>query len=377
MLWLGRRTTIGPTGERSVRLPNVEYRVDHLSVSTVVPTFNRASLLPRALESVVSQCEAGDQVVVVDDGSTDDTEFVVRSFEPAVEYIRTTNGGAGAARNVGIRAARCDLVAFLDADDEWMPGKLAQQRAVLMEFADALFVFSDFAGTTPSGAIHHQKVLGWRHDSHPWAAAVLGAGVSSRSLSRFGETVPAFTVHVGRLYEDLIRHWSVFAGTIVVRRLAAGDALRFPEDVRLYEDLECFARLAGRGLAAYMDCETAWQHYHPGPRLTNADALTRADTALTVIGRVWGRDDVYLASHGREFDEVMDLHRCRKTRALLGLGRPADARRELERCRRAPVGLSMLSRLPAPLLRVLMVTRARLRWLRWRIGRRRVSAQSG
>ena len=68
--------------------------------------------------------------IVVDDGSTDETEAVARSFGAQVRYLRTPHLGARAARNDGVRAASCDLVAFLDSDDEWLPRKMALQRAV-------------------------------------------------------------------------------------------------------------------------------------------------------------------------------------------------------------------------------------------------------
>jgi glycosyltransferase involved in cell wall biosynthesis len=103
----------------------------HLSVSCVIPTYNRVSLLDRALRSAVPQCEPGDEIIVVDDGSTDDTEKLVGACDGPVRYVRIPHAGAGSARNAGVQAAQGDLIAFLDSDDEWIPGKLSWQRAVL------------------------------------------------------------------------------------------------------------------------------------------------------------------------------------------------------------------------------------------------------
>ena len=180
-------------------------------------------------------------------------------------------------------------------------------------------------------------------------------------------SAPAVTLYVGSLYEDLIRNWCVGTCTIVVRRREAGDALRFPEDIRLYEDVECWARLARRGAAGYLDCETAWQHFHPTPRLSNADALTCADAALTVIARVWGLDEAYLECHEDEFHDIVNLHRSRKARALLGMGRTEEAQRELAECRRVSLGLRILMSRPAAPLRLAIVTRRRVRGLWWSI----------
>jgi glycosyltransferase involved in cell wall biosynthesis len=308
----------------------------HLSVSTVVPTYNRAPLLELAVRSALPQCEPGDEIIVVDDGSTDDTEAVATSFGPPVVYLRTPHLGAGAARNAGVRAASGDLVALLDSDDEWMPGKLAAQRAIMAGFPDVLFVFSDFGMITPTGRRRHHGLLSWSEAAlRPWGA-ILGDGIPSGEIPGLPPDAPSFGLHVGHLYEAFIWTWCVFTGTVIVRREEAGDALFFPEDVPTYEDLECYARLARRGIAGYMDCETAWHRYHAGAQLTDADKGTNAETALTIIGRVWGADAEYLMRHRNEYEVVMDAHRSRKVRYLLGRGRSWEARKELAQFFYAP-----------------------------------------
>lgn len=98
-------------------------------VTVLIPTYNRAQLLPRTLDSVLAQTFADFEVLIVDDGSTDDTTAVVaRCADKRVKYLRQQmNAGVGAARNRGLREARGEFVAFLDSDDEWMPENLARQ----------------------------------------------------------------------------------------------------------------------------------------------------------------------------------------------------------------------------------------------------------
>jgi glycosyltransferase involved in cell wall biosynthesis len=111
------------------------------SVSAVITTFNYAAFIREALESVLSQTRLADEVVVIDDGSTDDTASIVREYgSRGVRYFRQENAGAGAARNRGIRETTGDLIAFLDADDIWLPDKLAAQVAFLEERPDAVAV---------------------------------------------------------------------------------------------------------------------------------------------------------------------------------------------------------------------------------------------
>jgi glycosyltransferase involved in cell wall biosynthesis len=106
------------------------------TVSVVLPTYNRAHVLPRAIQSVLAQTYADFELIVVDDGSADDTPSVMAGYDdPRVRYVRyEPNQGANHARNVGVREARAPFVAFQDSDDDWFPEKLAKNMAT---FADA------------------------------------------------------------------------------------------------------------------------------------------------------------------------------------------------------------------------------------------------
>jgi len=104
-----------------------------MRISVVVPTFNRAHTLPRALDSILCQCQPATEVIVVDDGSQDDTGDLIRRRYPQVHYLRQPHGGVSSARNRGIDAADGDWIAFLDSDDAWLPDKLAAQRTALGE----------------------------------------------------------------------------------------------------------------------------------------------------------------------------------------------------------------------------------------------------
>ena len=114
-------------------------------LSVVIPTWNRARLVCEAVESALAQRPGGVEVIVVDDGSTDGTpEVLARRFGAAVRVVvMPRRGGPGAARNAGVREARGDLLAFLDSDDLWLPGKLDAELGVLERFPDAEVVVSD------------------------------------------------------------------------------------------------------------------------------------------------------------------------------------------------------------------------------------------
>src|SRR4030095_4422896 len=96
------------------------------SISVVIPTFNRAGVVKRALESALRQSLPPAQIIVIDDGSTDDTREVLGGYGDTIEYVRQENAGASVARNRGIALARHPWIAFLDSDDYWLPDHLAR-----------------------------------------------------------------------------------------------------------------------------------------------------------------------------------------------------------------------------------------------------------
>ncbi|MGZ8952333.1 MAG: glycosyltransferase family 2 protein [Methylobacter sp.] len=102
-----------------------------MKISVVIPSYNRRERLKRALLSVYSQTSLPAEIVVIDDGSTDGTEAMLRREFPEVNYYYQENLGVSAARNLGIKQATGDWLAFLDSDDEWLPEKLATQKAAL------------------------------------------------------------------------------------------------------------------------------------------------------------------------------------------------------------------------------------------------------
>src|SRR5262245_61752725 len=97
------------------------------AVSVAIPAYNAARYLAEAIDSVLAQTFTDLEIVVVDDGSTDDTPEVLQQYKPPVRWIRQLNLGLSGARNRGVLESRAPLVAFLDADDVWVPTKLEQQ----------------------------------------------------------------------------------------------------------------------------------------------------------------------------------------------------------------------------------------------------------
>ncbi len=115
------------------------------TVAVIVPTYNRASVICEAVDSLLAQVAAPEEIIVVDDGSTDGTTDVLARYGEAIRVIRQENGGAAAARNTGAMAARADWLTFLDSDDVWLPGRMT-------------FLRDDLAGAAPDIVAHVANV---------------------------------------------------------------------------------------------------------------------------------------------------------------------------------------------------------------------------
>jgi glycosyltransferase involved in cell wall biosynthesis len=211
-------------------------------VSVVIPAFNAAAFLAEALDSVLAQTCQPLEVIVVDDGSEDQTPQVAAAFASKVTYIRKERGGPASARNAGIRAARGEWIAFLDADDIWMPGFLekllgypAQTDADLV-FCDALITRN---GPVEGGTCFERCGLKRR----------LGTAARNGVL-----------LHSLELLIEL-DHF-IFTGAFLVRRDALTQIGLYDEALYCAEDIDLLMRLSVRFRFAVVDQPLVLRRLH-------------------------------------------------------------------------------------------------------------------
>ena len=108
-------------------------------IAVIIPTYNRISFLERAINSVLDQSCSVNQIIVIDDGSTDDTKKVIKTKYPQVTYIHQKNQGVSVARNRGIIETDCEWICFLDSDDTWHKNKIQKQKQKIKENSEMLF----------------------------------------------------------------------------------------------------------------------------------------------------------------------------------------------------------------------------------------------
>lgn len=170
-------------------------------VSVVIPLYNKAPHIARALTSVLKQTFQDFEVIVVDDGSTDDGAEIVRRFEdPRIRLIQQENRGVSAARNRGIEEARAELIAFLDADDEWLPDFLSTIIRMYNKFPDGgAYATSYF--TTYGHALLSPKI--YKIPPSPWEGAIPNFFISASE----GEIITSSSVVIPR---DVFNYLGLF-----------------------------------------------------------------------------------------------------------------------------------------------------------------------
>ncbi len=191
-------------------------------VSVIIPIYNGAATIEHALRSVFEQTFTDFEIVVVDDGSTDDTPSLLAKFEDRITIVRQRNKGLPGARNAGVAASRGELLALIDHDDQWLPRKLELTVAALVENPNVALVYS------------HMIVVN-------------EAGEKSR-----GSPIGHDTAHPPTMDDMLTRIWPITPSTVVMRRDAFDRAGGFCESLISAEDIHFCLLMREQGDFIYL-----------------------------------------------------------------------------------------------------------------------------
>jgi glycosyltransferase involved in cell wall biosynthesis len=226
---------------------------DTPAVSAVVTTYNYARFLPDALDSVLAQSHRNLEIVVIDDGSTDDTAAVVQRYaDCGVRYVSRSHGGAGRARNTGLEVTSAPLVAFLDADDAWLPDRVAV------------------------GVAHLAR--------HPELALVAAHAFACDEQLRPTAVVPASTREKGRMLEQLLVDNVVLNPSSVLVRRAAIEAAGGFSEIAFGEDWDTWIEIAKRFPLGFIDRPVALVRRHSGS-VSPTRGRVRVDVNRAIVER--------------------------------------------------------------------------------------------
>ena len=228
------------------------------TVSAIIPAYNQGHYLGKAIQSVLDQTFADFEIIVVDDGSTDDTRAVARSFaDPRVRYVYQQNAGLSAARNTGIRYAEGSFLTFLDSDDLFLPEKLA-------------ILLAKFAAEPELGFCAGQAILIDENDH--------------RIGEIFDKRLPADSV-------QLLLGNPLHVGSVMVRREWQERVGFFDETLRSYEDWDMWLRLALAGCRmGWVDKPVSLYRFHSNQMTGNGQQMTTATFA--VLEKLFARTDL-------------------------------------------------------------------------------------
>ena len=199
-----------------------------MKISALIPTYNNAAFIEEAIDSIRRQSHPVDEIIVIDDGSTDNTEALIATLTTAsrddLTYVKQDNQGPSAARNHGIEIASGDWIAFLDADDRWPQDKIALQIAALKREPSLQLIAGDMAETDQQGNVRVESVLA-KHQLLEQFQSLAGRPLNN-----------ALTALVEKNF--------IPTGTVLVKRAALKQAGGFNPDIRFGEDLELWAKIA-------------------------------------------------------------------------------------------------------------------------------------
>jgi glycosyltransferase involved in cell wall biosynthesis len=222
---------------KPLKLPPSLTQVAHAPlVSVIIPTYNCAPYLSEAIDSVLLQAGVNMEVIVVDDGSTDNTKEVVETYGHHITYISQDHRrGAAAARNVGLQHASGEWIAFQDADDIWLPEKLSTQLAALQRYPDARLVCSDVL------AFCDREVV---RDS-------LCSQMLKEWCQRNTTEIP--DLYYGDVYRELMFRNCVCTITVVAHRNLINEVGMFDETLKIGEDYDLWLKLTRNHPVVYID----------------------------------------------------------------------------------------------------------------------------
>jgi glycosyltransferase involved in cell wall biosynthesis len=287
-------------------------------VSVIIPTYNRASLISDAVQSVLGQSHRNVEIIVVDDGSTDNTRSVVDSFKGAVRYIISDHGGPAHARNAGMKAATGKYIAFLDSDDIYRSDKLVLQLSFMEGHPEIGMVYTEFSAATGTGLFeeYHLRTFHGVYDRRGWSYEDI---FPNREEFVYGDMKPVSS-YTGDIFRYVLLDPLVPSPTIMFRREILSKVGYQNEAYHFAEEYEFIVRICKYFRVAFLDVPTYVYRYHEGQMskatqpLTREKKLTEVEIQKVILQAVldWGLGDkAYYAENNDWLDpRIAELYHC-------------------------------------------------------------------
>jgi len=329
-------------------------------VSIVIPTYNCGRYVEEAVDSVLGQTYRNMEIIVVNDGSTDDTESRLEKYKDRIRIVSQANRGLSGARNVGIGLSTGEYVAFLDSDDRWLPGKLERQLACFQELEGIDMVFSDFSAIGPDGvtvAANHQKgTFGMLRE---YDLSIPDIFPESRILT----TPPASGLRTcfGSVFFELCKGNFILPSTTIFRRSSLeSSGLRYNESYRCAEEQDFHVRFAMNHSVAWLDAVTTEYRIGREGKLSGNPNVPRLIlNSIETMQDLYKHNEVLRSSRKDLYNMVMGMHHSRLAYYYLSVLDKPNARKQAAESlkyapfRPKPIAIGALSFLPDFMLNLL------------------------
>lgn len=257
--------------------------MDQPTVSIIIPSYNRAHLIAETLKSVAAQTFTDYEVLVIDDGSKDNTEEMIKPLcdrDSRIRYFKQANGGVSTARNHGLRLARGEFVAFLDSDDLWSPWKLAVQVQLMRALPQVGMLWTNMDTIDEQGqplTSNYLRTMYSSYDGHgpeyPFQRSrdlkdLPGLEVTSLP----GEVSPLTRIRTGRILREMVFGNLVHTSTVLLRKSVADQVGPFDEAMRRAgEDFDYHLRTCSLTEVAYLDVSSMLYRVGMNDQITSPD----------------------------------------------------------------------------------------------------------
>ncbi|HHJ81163.1 MAG TPA: glycosyltransferase family 2 protein [Candidatus Tenderia electrophaga] len=235
--------------------------------TVIIAVYNGEKTIAGAIQSVLDQTYPAHEIIVIDDGSTDDTAEQVKQFGGAVQYIYQQNAGVAAARNAGVDKARGDWLAFLDADDYYYPHRLKWQAELLQRHSRLDFMTGDFDYVYPDGSLIRRSM-----DSTEVGRQLLQQAAGSQGIVMTGELLGGFVEsHFGDTH------------TLAMPRQTFIELGGYPVGVKVCEDVNLLIRLCARSQQVGVVCRPMAAYVIHQDGATRSDPLRAQQQTLQAL----------------------------------------------------------------------------------------------
>jgi glycosyltransferase involved in cell wall biosynthesis len=307
-------------------------------VSVIIPTFNRAYCIERAIDSVLGQSYGKVDVIVIDDGSKDDTgQLIERRYggDSRVRYFYQQNTGISGARNAGLTRVIGDYVALLDSDDDWAPWKLELQIACMRAHPELGMTWTDMIAVAPSGETTHDAYLRHMYHAYRWYPTATDLFRGSEPIAthapRAAEIAPGRKLYYGDISAEMLMGNLVHTSTVVMTRARAEMIKAFRVDlIKAGEDYEFHLRTCRAGPVGYLDVSAIRYHRGRNDQATaDKNKIHLAQNFLRVIEPILKAERNTLRLPRKMQDAVLAEAHAWVGEVRLDMGDAAIARREL------------------------------------------------